>query len=174
MSTDGTEILSDEECWALLERTAVGRLAFNNGSVPDIRPINFVVDDGTIVFRSGAGTKLAGAALLHHVAFEIDGYEPGNRVAWSVIVAGWAEQLERMEDRYEADDLPLFPWVASYKPEFIRIHPREVTGRRFHIVDDVSPDSSIGWEPIEATGSAAVRPEPGVEYHPGEPHMRPD
>lgn len=141
----GTEILDDDACWALLGDSDVGRLAVDNGGRPDIFPINYLVDDGSIVFRTGPGTKLAASALLHHVAFEIDGYHPQDRVAWSVVVKGRANQIERMQEVYAADDLPLFPWVASDKANFVRITADEVTGRRFHIIDDVDPDASVGW-----------------------------
>lgn len=63
----GMDILTDDECWELLRTATVGRLAVDVGGRPDIYPINFVIDDGTIVFRTGAGTKLAAAALMHHV-----------------------------------------------------------------------------------------------------------
>lgn len=173
----GIEILDETECWDLLDRTSVGRLAVDVAGQPDIFPINFVVDDGSIVFRSGAGTKLAAAVLLHHVAFEIDGYEPGERTAWSVVVKGRAHEIERMDDVFAAEQLPLFPWVAHPKPNTVRITPTTVTGRRFHVVDDVAPDSSIGWATAdqgEAASRLAVVPEPGAEYHPGAPRLHAD
>ena len=83
-----TEILSESECWELLDHAAVGRLAVDIAGQPDIFPINFVVDKSGIVFRSAAGTKLAGAVLNRVVAFEIDGYEPAESTAWSVVVNG--------------------------------------------------------------------------------------
>lgn len=168
----GMDILSDDESWELLRTATVGRLAVDVGGRPDIYPINYIIDDGTIVFRTGAGTKLAAAALMHHVAFEIDGYHPSDRTAWSVVVKGWADQVERMDDVFDAEELPLFPWAAHPKPNYVKITPHEVTGRRFHVVDEVSPDSSIGWDPVDAEPDAAA-PEPGAEYHPGEPYMRP-
>ena len=136
------EELTVEECWTLLDRSTVGRLAVNIAGWPDIFPINYIVDDETIVFRSGAGTKLAGAVLNRHVAFEIDGYLPDERVAWSVVVKGNATEIESMLDRFHADDLPLYPWVASDKPDFVRIDPTLVTGRRFQVSADVSVETS--------------------------------
>jgi len=145
-----TEILSETECWELLDHTTVGRLAVDIAGQPDIFPINFVVDDRGIVFRSAAGTKLAGAVLNVVVAFEIDGYQPGDRTAWSVVVKGNARPIERMQELFDAEDLPLFPWLAWDKPNFVRIEPTVVTGRRYHIVDDARPDSSVGWAASEA------------------------
>jgi nitroimidazol reductase NimA-like FMN-containing flavoprotein (pyridoxamine 5'-phosphate oxidase superfamily) len=169
----GTEILSDAECSRLLAEATVGRLAVDIAGRPDIFPINYIVVDDTIVFRSAAGTKLAASVLLHYVAFEIDGYEPSQRTAWSVVVKGRAHQIERMQEVYDAQDLPLFPWVASEKPNFVRITPDEVSGRRFHVIDDVAPDASLGWQPTQ-TAEGGVGPEPDVEYHAGDPYMHPD
>ena len=140
-----TEILSESDCWNLLDHAAVGRLAVDIAGQPDIFPINFVVDNGGIVFRSAAGTKLAGAVLSGVVAFEIDGYEPDERTAWSVVVKGDARPIERMQEMFDAENLPLFPWLSWDKPNFVRIEPKVVTGRRYHIVDDARPDGSLGW-----------------------------
>jgi len=172
-----TEILSEPECWELLDHAAVGRLAVDIAGQPDIFPINFVVDKSGIVFRSAAGTKLAGAVLNRVVAFEIDGYEPADRTAWSVVVKGEARQIERMQEMFEAEDLPLFPWLAWDKPNFVRIEPTVVTGRRYHIVDNARPDTSIGWTGTDATdaeGSLAATPTADAPFHPGEPKLHAD
>jgi len=175
---DATDILSESDCWELLDSKAVGRLAVDIAGQPDIFPINFIVDRSGIVFRSAAGTKLAGAVLNQFVAFEIDGYEPENRTAWSVVVKGKASPIERMQEVFDAEDLPLFPWLAWEKPNFVRIEPTSITGRRYHIVDEVSPDSSIGWEqPAEVDAEDAelgVSAAPGTEFHPGQPKLHPD
>jgi uncharacterized protein len=173
-TSQATQILSDSECWALLEHTAVGRLAVDIGGQPDIFPINFIVDDGGLVFRSAAGTKLAGAVLNRFVAFEIDGYEPGGRTAWSVVVKGQAHSIERMQEVFDAEDLPLFPWLATDKPNFVRIEPTLVTGRRYHVVDDVTPDHSLGWSEPEQHESLAAEPAPGAPFHPGAPKLHAD
>jgi nitroimidazol reductase NimA-like FMN-containing flavoprotein (pyridoxamine 5'-phosphate oxidase superfamily) len=129
------EELSQSECWDLLRREVVGRLAVAIANSPDIFPINYIVDDESIVFRSAPGTKLAAAVLGRGVALEIDGFDTVDGVetaAWSVIVKGTARLLENMKEYLEADDLPLFPWHTSLKPEIVRIDPEIVTGRRFH------------------------------------------
>jgi nitroimidazol reductase NimA-like FMN-containing flavoprotein (pyridoxamine 5'-phosphate oxidase superfamily) len=128
------EELSLPECWDLLRREVVGRLAVAIANAPDIFPINYIVDDGSIVFRSAPGTKLAAAVLGRGVALEIDGYDPIKATAWSVVVKGTARRIERMKEYIEADDLPLFPWHTAPKPEIVRIDPELVTGRRFHAI----------------------------------------
>ena len=176
-SQPGIEVLDDATCWALLGGASVGRIAVDIAGQPDIFPVNFVVAEGGIVFRTGPGTKLAGAVLNHHVAFEIDGYAPEQHTAWSVVVKGLAHQVEHMVEMFAAEDLPLFPWLASPKPDFVRIEPTLVTGRRFHVVDEVVVDDSVGWQGSSESAHAediAVEAEPGAEFHPGAPYLRPD
>ena len=134
--------LSPAECWRLLRREEVGRLAVSIADHPDIFPINYVVDGESIVFRSGAGTKLAAAVLGRAVAFEIDGYDALAGDAWSVVIKGTARPVEHMLEYFEADDLPLFPWHASPKPNIVRIEPVEVSGRSFHVVERPALDTA--------------------------------
>ncbi|HET9667304.1 MAG TPA: pyridoxamine 5'-phosphate oxidase family protein [Desertimonas sp.] len=137
MSTDrlGITILEANTCWELLRTSEVGRLAISIGNHPDIFPVNFVVDHGTVVFRTAEGTKLAAAVLGTAVAFEVDGYDADAGEAWSVVIKGRAVEIERMQDVFDALELPLFPWHASPKHRFVRIEPDDVSGRRFDVVD---------------------------------------
>lgn len=137
---NGMEILSPDECWALLDDEEVGRLAVAIGGEVDIFPLNFVVADRTIVFRTAEGSKLAEIAANARVSFEIDGYNPGTGEAWSVVLKGLAQVLQRFSDIYSAEELPLFPWNASPKQWFVRITPRELSGRRFTVVQEVPVD----------------------------------
>ena len=137
MTTDryGTTVLTNDICLELLRSQTVGRLAVSIRELPDIFPLNYAVDRGSVVFRTAEGTKLAGAILGQGVAFEVDGVDEAAGEAWSVVVKGQAVEIERMYDLLDALDLPLFPWHASPKNRFVRIEPVEITGRRFHVVD---------------------------------------
>jgi nitroimidazol reductase NimA-like FMN-containing flavoprotein (pyridoxamine 5'-phosphate oxidase superfamily) len=131
--TGATEVLDVEQCWALLASVEVGRLAVVAAGDIDIYPLNFVIDDGAILFRSAEGTKLVEVVLAGRVAFEVDGYDPAHGQAWSVVVKGSAEVLDRFDDIYRAQETPLFPWNASPKERFVRIIPTRMTGRRFTV-----------------------------------------
>ena len=133
VDTQGMTILQLHECWELLRDNEVGRLAIAITNHPDIFPINYVVDHGTIVFRTAEGTKLAAAVLGVGVAFEIDGYDAEAGEAWSVVVKGWATEIENLYELFEAQDLPLFPWHAGPKHRFVRIVPTLTSGRRFTV-----------------------------------------
>jgi uncharacterized protein len=130
----GMDILDTDTCWEMLRATEVGRLGVSITDHPDIFPVNFIVDRGSVVFRTAEGTKLAAAVLGRAVAFEVDGYDREAGEAWSVVVKGRAVEIERMQDVFDAIDLPLFPWHAGPKHRFVRIEPHEITGRRFHVV----------------------------------------
>jgi nitroimidazol reductase NimA-like FMN-containing flavoprotein (pyridoxamine 5'-phosphate oxidase superfamily) len=151
MSTDQmkeTEVgLSAEDSWALLRQAVVGRLALIVDDRPDIFPVNYKVDQGSVVFRTAQGRKLAGA-VGHAVAFEVDGYVEETCGAWSVVVKGTAKEVIRLYDVLEVlVEVPLYPWHPSPKSHVIRIEPDSITGRRFHL----SPDAR------SAPGSGPVR-----------------
>ena len=126
----GLEHLDEATCWNLLEKETVGRLAVSVGRQPDIFPVNYVVRDRSIVFRTAGGTKLAGALLGGLVAFEIDAVDEDNQVGWSVVVHGSASEAETLDELLEAELLPLEPWVDATKDRWVAITPTEVTGRR--------------------------------------------
>ena len=113
----------------------MGRLAVSFGDQPDIFPVNFIVDHGTIVFRTAEGTKLAAAVLGRGVAFEVDGYDADAGEAWSVVVKGHATEIERMQDVFDALDLPLFPWHAAPSTASFASSRDDISGRRFEVVD---------------------------------------
>lgn len=128
-----TEDLPVHECWSLLRGISVGRLAVWDKDHPDIFPINYTVDHGTLVFRTGAGTKLTAVLGENPVAVEADGVDPDTGMAWSVVVKGSAELLASTEDLLDSFSLRLFPWHSGPKDNFVRITPTSVTGRRFRV-----------------------------------------
>jgi len=131
---DEVVILSTSECWALLREAAVGRLAVVVGDQPEIFPVNFLVDHGSVTFRTAEGTKLS-ASVGHRVGFEADGYDPHTGQAWSVMVKGKAREVKKLDEVVHALDLPLFPWHAKPKPRFVEIVADGISGRRFSVLD---------------------------------------
>jgi nitroimidazol reductase NimA-like FMN-containing flavoprotein (pyridoxamine 5'-phosphate oxidase superfamily) len=126
--------LTTEECWELLRSTRVGRLASCALGRPYVVPINFIVDEHTLVFRTAEGTKLAALRNASPVAFEIDDHDAQSRCATSVIVTGRATEVTEPADWDAVHVLPLFPWHVEPKAHFVRITPEVVTGRRFRAV----------------------------------------
>jgi uncharacterized protein len=126
------EILTVAQCWSQLRDGFVGRLAVQHEGRPDIFPVNYVVDRGSLVFRTGSGTLFATSAGAD-VAFEVDGYDAVDATAWSVVVRGTARELRDLDDTLDALRLPLFPWHEGPKPRIVRIEPDSVSGRRFTV-----------------------------------------
>jgi nitroimidazol reductase NimA-like FMN-containing flavoprotein (pyridoxamine 5'-phosphate oxidase superfamily) len=124
----GIAQLNEAQCWARLRTTGIGRVAIVVDGAPEIFPVNFVVDHGGVVFRTGARSRLAGA-IGQPVAFEADGYDTSRGTAWSVLIKGVATEVLGMHDVIDALDLPLVPWPRAPKPRIVRIDREEITGR---------------------------------------------
>lgn len=122
--------LSEAESWQLLGTRPVGRLATSVAQQPDIFPVNYVLDDGCIIFRTAQGSKLLELTINERVAFEVDDWE-ADLGGWSVVCSGAAEVIERAADLERAEALDLKPWVATVKTVFVRIRVEEIIGRRF-------------------------------------------
>jgi uncharacterized protein len=138
--TEPIEILSRDEAWEFLRKRTMGRLAVSVGGQPDIFPINYYAGDSYLIFRTAQGSKLLEVTINGSVALEADAY--GSNEAWSVVVKGQAEVLEKQADIYAAEALPLRTWIPTVKPVFVRVTPVEINGRHFHLGPE--PDSDIG------------------------------
>ena len=129
--------LSTEQCWRLLDFTKLGRLATAALGIVGIRPVNYIVDNETIVFRTAPGAKLLELAVSSPVAFEIDSYGPES--AWSVVATGRAMIVTDTYEIARIERLPLIPWIATEKNIFVRIVVDGLTGRSF----DLAPPSTV-------------------------------
>ncbi len=132
------ERLSESECWALLRTVDVGRLAAPTPTGgADIFPINHLVDQGSIVFRTALGTKLSTALDATEVAFEADNAadraESQHDDPWSVVVHGTAGLITLDTELFDSFELTVRPWHVSRKPYFVRLIPTRISGRRFHV-----------------------------------------
>src|SRR5690242_15037354 len=127
--SEPVEILSERESWELLGGVALGRLVTAVDDEAHIFPVNFVVQNRTILFRTAAGTKLISAAINNQVVFEADDHNSAE--GWSVIVRGVARTLRTDEELDEAERAQLLPWTATSKSHYVRVSPVRVTGRRF-------------------------------------------
>lgn len=124
--------LTREECVELLGDQVIGRLAVVVGGRPEIFPINYVLDGEAVVFRTNAGTKLAGTTQAE-VAFEVDLTHAKTMSGWSVVVHGIAQEItdsDRADVQERLRSLPLGVWVPGERPHLLRIVPVEITGRR--------------------------------------------
>ena len=125
------EVLSREECLRLLGEHEVGRLGFVVGDQPIVLPVNYMLDDETVVVRTDLGAKAANVPF-HRVAFEIDEVSVGLEEGWSVLVQGVGQDISTGVDptSERLRSLPLSPWAPGPKAHWLRIVATEVSGRR--------------------------------------------
>lgn len=123
------EQLPEDECWALLASTELGRLAVVADDGVDVFPVNFVVKDRLIFFSTAPGSKLIDITEQSRVAFEADGI--ANRSRWSVVVKGSARRLALDSEIEESGVRALHTLSPTDKWNYVRITPTTVTGRRF-------------------------------------------
>ncbi|HEY8701202.1 MAG TPA: pyridoxamine 5'-phosphate oxidase family protein [Arthrobacter sp.] len=125
--------LGYDDCWELLEAGVVGRLALIVDEHPEIFPVNYVLERRSIVFRTAVGTKLWGANASRPAALEIDGYDPHQEEAWSVVARGETAIITNPDEIAAVDALHLEPWQPGPKDHYVRLSPRALTGRRFKV-----------------------------------------
>ena len=132
------EILSEDECRRLLEAHHVGRIGLVQDGQPLILPVNYVADGEAVAIRTAPGTKFDWAPMTK-VAFEIDEVDLERRVAWSVLVKGFAYDvtgaLDRLSERLRT--LVVRPMAPGDRELWIAVLWQEISGRRFPIDPDV-------------------------------------
>lgn len=124
-------VLDRTECFELLRRGGVGRVAVNvAGAPPLVRPVNFLFDEPSqsVVFRTGRGSKLTALLLSERAAFEVD--DAGGAGGWSVIVTGRAEEVRESFDVARLDAAGLPDWAPGERPYWVRVRAETVSGRR--------------------------------------------
>jgi len=122
-------VLDDSEAWNLLSSVALGRLVTSFGGLLEIFPVNFVVQNGGVLFRTAEGTKLFTTVMNEKVLFEADDHTADE--GWSVILRGTARMLNSADEIHEAEQAGLIPWVATEKLRFVRVTPSEISARHF-------------------------------------------
>lgn len=131
--------LDEAAAWEELRQHTFGRLAIAFAGEPDIFPVNFAVDDASLVFLTAEGTKLLVASVEGLAAFEVDRFDASG--ATSVVVHGLLHEIVDPDERAAAEQLPLSPWVPTYKTHYLRLDVRAISGRSF----------AFGAPPTEAT-----------------------
>ncbi|GGM68093.1 pyridoxamine 5'-phosphate oxidase family protein [Dactylosporangium sucinum] len=122
--------LSRERCLELLASVPVGRVVFTQRALPAIRPVNHLLDDGTIVIRTNLGAALGSTATANGpvvVAYEADTIDVGAHAGWTVVVTGTA-RLILDEERVARYERLLQPWVDDTMNCVVGIDCDLVTG----------------------------------------------
>ncbi|MDP4512119.1 pyridoxamine 5'-phosphate oxidase family protein [Nonomuraea turcica] len=70
--------LPPAEALQRLGEVSLGRIVFTSQALPDIRPVNHLLDDGQVIIRSHVGAAVVSAVqgLVTVVAYEADDINP--------------------------------------------------------------------------------------------------
>ncbi|MEP6665722.1 MAG: pyridoxamine 5'-phosphate oxidase family protein [Nocardioidaceae bacterium] len=124
--------LTQAECFELIGAKSVGRIAFSGDHGPVVLPVNYVLDSGTVLFRTSPYTTIATALRDTPAAFEVDDVDDFLQSGWSVLVQGHAayvdDDAELPSERFNRPE----PWVDGARTLYIRVTPQTITGRRIH------------------------------------------
>jgi nitroimidazol reductase NimA-like FMN-containing flavoprotein (pyridoxamine 5'-phosphate oxidase superfamily) len=130
------EILDEEECVRLIAPGGIGRLAFPGRFDLTVLPVNYVLHNGTILFRTaqaGSTDEDLRTGIEHaeyRVAFEVDDFDTEAREGWSVLVQGPAHHIDDPAEQADALAAGVEAWPGGDREHFIRITPARITGRR--------------------------------------------
>ncbi|KRE80419.1 pyridoxamine 5'-phosphate oxidase family protein [Arthrobacter sp. Soil762] len=129
-----TEELTTERCWELLRSSSTGRFGFLEQGRIVILPVNYLVDQQSIYFRTAETGPIGGAVPSLEASFQIDGSRPDRSEGWSVLVSGPSSRvkdkdlLTRLWGKAMAE-----PWGGGERNLFVRIQGYRVTGRHVHL-----------------------------------------
>ncbi|CAM3003957.1 pyridoxamine 5'-phosphate oxidase family protein [Prescottella defluvii] len=121
--------VTEQDALDLLATERLGRLVLVTDDRPDVYPVNYVVHDGKIYFRTAEGDKLTELTLKPLTTFQVDHADATS--AWSIVVHGIARTLVRFDEINAAEEFALQSWVPTSKYNFVEIRPTEIHGRRF-------------------------------------------
>jgi nitroimidazol reductase NimA-like FMN-containing flavoprotein (pyridoxamine 5'-phosphate oxidase superfamily) len=139
--------LTASESLSLLGTISIGRIGFTSKALPVIRPVNHIIDGGSIVIRSHEGAAIMSAARPADgavVAYEAGTTSLGGDLEWSVVVTGVARLVTDQEEAGRYRGL-LRPWADGQADYVIRIEPELVTGYR--LTSEEGPQVTNGSVP---------------------------
>lgn len=124
-------VIDPSECIDLLGQAPWVRIGFLADGEPSVLPVNAVLHDDAIYFRTGAGSKLGTAAADSMVAIEADGGDTEERIGWSVVAHGRASIVTDRALEETLMSLPFEPWALPDTRDFwVRVEVASVSGRR--------------------------------------------
>lgn len=128
MTTTNLATLVAYDCWGLLEEAEVARVAWLGADGIRLVPVNYVVADGALWFRTDRESALARECAGQELVVEVDHVDAATAAAWSVVITGLPELI----DAAEAPDMlgEMRVWAGGPHSTFVRVEPVSVTGRR--------------------------------------------
>jgi len=130
------EPFGEAESWKLISAGGVGRIGYSGRYGPTILPVNFMVQDNAIYFRTARHSTMeedlrTGIAHADYkVAFQIDHFDDVAHAGWSVLVQGDVHPMESDDELALASRAGVESWAAGDRDLFMRITPTKITGHR--------------------------------------------
>lgn len=121
--------LGQDESWELASRQPFCRVAWATGAGPTVIPVNHIVHDGALWFRTAAESSLIREVDDEPIAILVDEMDNETRLGWSVQMRGVAHVHWHAEEVPEAVR-SLHSWASGARPLWIELRPDEVHGRR--------------------------------------------
>lgn len=140
ISHNTLRVLTRAQCIALLAKHHFGRLAFvaDVGIMPQITPVNYLLDQDAVIIRSDTGSKLTAAIHDSAVAFEIDEIDDDKHTGWSVVTTGHATEVTAETELQRLRETHFASWAPGAKIHFVRIVLQRVSGRRITLTESAS------------------------------------
>lgn len=124
------QVIDEHECRHLLARASLGRLGFSARSLPVVLPVNYVVEDGRLLFATEAPSIVAAAINADVACLEIDDHDPIDHTGWSVLVTGQLNEVPPEEADDLSSRLPLPLWRPMPMPHLLELSIDMISGRR--------------------------------------------
>jgi nitroimidazol reductase NimA-like FMN-containing flavoprotein (pyridoxamine 5'-phosphate oxidase superfamily) len=128
MTTNNVATLVAYDCWSLLEGADVARVAWLGADGIRLVPVNYMVADGGLWFRTDHRSALARECGGQQLVVEVDHVDAGTAEAWSVVVVGTPELIAAADAPDMLGEMRV--WASGPHSTFVRVEPVTVTGRR--------------------------------------------
>jgi uncharacterized protein len=120
--------LGRAECLELLAQHQVGRVAYCDDLGPVVVPVNYALDQDTILIQLSPYSTLAARLRTAAASFQIDQFDDYTETGWSVLVRGDARYADP-DDVAVASARP-HTWAEGQRTLHVRITPHDISGRR--------------------------------------------
>lgn len=122
-----------------LSGRSVGRVSVSVGAMPVVVPVDYLLDDDSVVFRAPLDGGLASACDGSVIAFEVDDFAGllATDARWSVHIVGVGSLLNECEQRQVAG-LGTLAATSSAPNQVVRLRTRELRGHEIHATPTAS------------------------------------
>lgn len=121
--------LGHDECWEIVDRHRLGRIAVIEAGRATVLPVNFAKDGSVLVVRTRHGSTVASVADGRHAVLEVDEIDEELERGTSVIVHGRLRQIVHDDEHQRVAGLGLHPWAGGDREVFVRLDVEDITGR---------------------------------------------